>query len=263
MNHQKPQDTQGELEYQARQAAELGAVHATPPETMRRYREHKDWRLFVKEYLFHCIERAAPRRICNLGCGAGETCTELAHIGYHVTGFDLSPELIALAVRRAELDRVTDRATFLVADALKLETVPEPFDLVLVQAALHHMEVPVVLDALDRLLKPGGTLVIQEPVAFLPWLQRLRNRTSVSRDFSPNERPLNQTDLAQIEARFDVVEKRFYNLFARFLRFVPDLAWVNHQRAVPLRWLDHLLTTHLPFTRRFAGVMVAVYRKRR
>src|SRR5581483_603556 len=158
-----------ELDYQARHAADIASVKPTPQATLERYRLHKNWRINSKEFLFHSIAKFSPKRVCDFGCGAGETSTELAAAGYQVIGFDISPEMIALARRRAELDRVADRATFLVANAAELELQSGNFDAILVQAVLHHIELDKGLATLESLLAPGGVAVIIEPVAFSPF----------------------------------------------------------------------------------------------
>jgi len=52
------------------------------------------------------IHRLKPRRIYELGAGAGELTTRLAMVGYEMTAVELSPDLLGLAQRRAKLDGV-------------------------------------------------------------------------------------------------------------------------------------------------------------
>jgi 2-polyprenyl-3-methyl-5-hydroxy-6-metoxy-1,4-benzoquinol methylase len=262
MNNPNPQDTAEELKYQARQAAAFDQVRPTPAETIRRYREHRNWRTSRKEFVFYSIRKHAPVRICNFGCGAGETSTELAALGYHVSSYDLSPELIALARRRAELDQVADRAHFFVGDVLTMDPPEEKFDLVLVEAVLHHLvDVRQALEGLARWLKPGGVVVIEEPIAFSPWLQRLRDRSSVPKDISPNERQLYPADIALIEQQFKIEEKRYFHLFARLLRLAGENSWLAHPTRSPFYWLDYLILSCLPFLRKYAGIIVIIGRK--
>jgi len=260
MSEKPPQDVQQELSYQARQAELLGAVRPTPEATLRRYREHPHWKIYNKEYVFSAIARQAPQTICDFGCGAGETSTELAWCGYHVTGFDLSPELIALARRRAELDQVTGNAEFLIANAHETNLKKQGFDLVLAQGVLHHIDIHEGVAELHDLLKPGGVAVIQEPVAFSSGLQKLRDLTPVPKDISPNERQLNLRDIAVVESRFLVLEKRYFHLFSRLQRLVPGALreGVLHL----LCWLDYWVIRLVPGAWKFAGIIVLVCRKR-
>ncbi|MBI5772281.1 MAG: class I SAM-dependent methyltransferase [Verrucomicrobia bacterium] len=263
MSDHTTQNVPQELAYQARQADALGAVQPTPEATLRRYRDHTGWRIHNKDFLFHCVKKYAPKRVCDFGCGAGETSTELAWIGYQVTGFDLSPELIELAKRRALLDKVVDRVQFLVADAAQLQLNAANFDLVLVQGVLHHIPIREGLDTLHALLAPGGVAVIQEPIIFSTALRRLRDLTPVPKDISPNERQLEPADIALVAEKFEIVERRYFNLLTRLQRLVPGcFPKVRGAFRTGLAWLDGALLTCVPPLRRFAGALVLVARKR-
>lgn len=256
------QNISQELDYQARHAADLASVKPTPVATLERYRVHKNWRINSKEFLFYSLAKHLPKRVCDFGCGAGETSTELAAAGYQVIGFDISPEMIALAKRRAELDGVANRAEFSVANAAELELRSGNFDAILVQAVLHHIELDKGLATLESLLAPGGVAVIIEPVAFSPFLQKLRDLTPVSKDISPNERQLNRKDIDQIEAKFQVIEKRYFHLFTRFARLVPEkYEGLYVSFANILATLDWALLGAIPFLRRFSGALVLICRK--
>ncbi|MBI3690707.1 MAG: class I SAM-dependent methyltransferase [Mycolicibacterium aromaticivorans] len=263
MSKQVSQDLGEELAYQARQAGLSSAVRPTPAETFRRYREHRRWRTCNKEFLFHCVARAAPKRICDFGCGAGETSTELAAIGFRVVGFDLSPDLIALARERARLDRVEDKCEFVIANANALEMQAGRFDLVLVQNVLHHLELAEGLATLHALLAPGGVALIQEPIALSPLLQWLRDHSPVPKDISPNEHQINAGDLRLIEERFEVVEHRHFHLLRRLGRFVPERhAWMHGVVHRALERVDFVLLALIPPLRRFAGQIVLVCQRR-
>lgn len=260
----KTQDTSVELDFQARQAAMTEAITATPAATVERYRQHRNWRFDNRECVFRNVHKYGGKRICDFGCGAGETSTELGLMGFSVVGFDLSPELIELAQRRAKLDRVEDKVTFFIGDALKLQTEAAQFDSVVCMGVLHHLvDVREALQPVEALLKPGGYAIIQEPIAFSPMLQRLRDRTPVPKDISPNERQLVPHDIALVEAKFEMVEKRYYLMFGRLRRLVPDRwPWLQHKLELLLGTMDWAVLSCLPFLGRYAGTLVMVCRKR-
>jgi SAM-dependent methyltransferase len=264
MSSKPPQNVAEELAYQARQAELAGAVRPTPPETIQRYREHKHWRLFHREYVFHLVKQFNPRHICDFGCGAGETSTELGALGYRVTGFDLSPDLLAAARRRAELDGVTDKVSFTLANAHDPNLGGQRFDLVLAQAILHHIDIHEGLSQLNALVEPGGVVILQEPVAYSRLLQWMRDRAPVEKDISPNERQLNQVDIRAIEERFEVIERRHFHLATRLMRIVPEKWGYFHRMAEAIFWrVDFLLLNYLPGATHFAGVVVMACRKRK
>ena len=253
-------DLDAELEFQARQAAEV-KVRATPPDVIDLYRHCHGWRFFRKEYVFRLIHENRPATILDFGCGSGESSTELAVLGYEVTGIDVSPELIRLAEERARLDQVTERTKFLAVDGTNATLPPAAFDLVLVQAVLHHVDLPVCLETLDHVVKPGGFLLIVEPVAYSRALQWVRDRTPVEKDVSPNERQLHQGDLRLIDGRFTIVHRRHFNIVSRLGRFVRDDTRWGLRVWVALQWIDYVLL-QIPGMSYFAGTVVLLCKKR-
>jgi SAM-dependent methyltransferase len=65
--------------------------------------------------------------ILDAGCGTGENVLYLVSLGLDVTGVDAAPTAIERAWTKAR-DRGLDAATFVVADALALETLHRTFD---------------------------------------------------------------------------------------------------------------------------------------
>lgn len=258
MSTNAPKDVAAELAFQATQAAQV-EMHATPRETIERYRHCRGWRLHRKEYVFKLIHECRPRTILDFGCGSGDSSTELAALGYEVTGIDVSPELIALAEERAQLDQVT--AKFLAVDGTTVTLPREAYDLVLVQAVLHHVDLTESLRTLDHVLRPGGHVIIVEPVAYSRALQWLRDRTPVEKDISPNERQLGRRDLAEIGARFEMQRVRHYAILQRVVRLLPQSGVIYEVVSRLLFTTDYLLLS-LPGLSHFAGVVVLLGRKR-
>ncbi|MFF0741000.1 trans-aconitate 2-methyltransferase [Streptomyces sp. NPDC004111] len=107
---------------------------------------------------------AAPARIADLGCGAGNV-TALLTARWpqaHVTGFDNSREMLDKARSHA-----SDRLDFAYADAATWAPPPATYDLIVSNALLQW--VPGHADLLAgwlRALTPGGTLAFQVPSNF-------------------------------------------------------------------------------------------------
>lgn len=102
-------------------------------------------------------------RVLDAGCGPGWTSTFLARMGYVVTGFDLAPDMITIAEKRALREGVQGQCTFCVADSEAFEFPPE-YDAVVVYDTLHHVQKEdAVLQNCFRALKPGGKIVLAEP----------------------------------------------------------------------------------------------------
>lgn len=104
----------------------------------------------------------------DLGCGPGYLVTRLARIapGLHVTGIDLSDEMLLEAERVARHPRLADRIAFRKGDAAQIPFSDGSLDLVVSTLSLHHWRDPVaVLDEIARVLRPPklteGQLVAQ------------------------------------------------------------------------------------------------------
>ncbi|MDF8265942.1 class I SAM-dependent methyltransferase [Luteipulveratus flavus] len=99
----------------------------------------------------------AGMRVLDAGCGHGPLAAALHDRGATVSGFDLSPALVALAEERldAEIDlRVADLAA-------PLPYGDDEFDLVMCSLALHYVKdwAPTLAE-MRRVLKPGGRLIV-------------------------------------------------------------------------------------------------------
>jgi 2-polyprenyl-3-methyl-5-hydroxy-6-metoxy-1,4-benzoquinol methylase len=140
-------------------------------------------------------------------------------MGYVVTGFDLAPDMITLAERRAAREGVADRCTFGVADSEDFEFPPE-FDAVLVYDTLHHTQREErVLANCFRALKPGGKLALAEPGA----LHGLRAR-GVTEELGVTERGFSPRALKRTLAAVGFTRIRHYVPTYRAFMDSPQMA---------------------------------------
>ncbi len=101
-------------------------------------------------------------RVLDVGCGTGVVAVTAARLGAHVTGLDLTPELLEVARSNAATARVA--IDWHEGDAEALPFPDATFDAVLSQFG--HMFAPrpaVAIAEMLRVLKPGGT------IAFSTW----------------------------------------------------------------------------------------------
>ncbi len=226
------------------------------------------------------VARAATLgpRLLELGCGEGDLALELARRGRDVTAIDLSPERIAAA--RA---RVTGGGgpAFVAGDLNYMELPAGPFDGVVAHDALHHiLELDALLGRVERVLKPGGTLLVLDYAGlgrvarvgaaavlavfptYLPyrrkWALRRRlgaffaterdKRAALARgtgaplhDASPFEGISQESIVPAIARRFEVIEHREFLPFFWYLAPKLRLGPLRHAAARWFRaWDDRL-----------------------
>ena len=93
--------------------------------------------------------------------GPGFLAIEVARLGFHVTGVDISRTFVEIASDHARQAGVA--VDFRQGDASNLPLESELFDLVVCQAAFKNFTQPVIaLDEMHRVLRTGGTAVIQD-----------------------------------------------------------------------------------------------------
>jgi SAM-dependent methyltransferase len=108
------------------------------------------------------VEFAEPdgMDILEVGCADGRVAAGLAGWAASYVGLDADPR--ALAEARA---RVPD-ATFVEGRGEELDFADESFDVVLFTLCLHRMDADAALAEARRVLRPGGRVVVLEPVPF-------------------------------------------------------------------------------------------------
>ena len=143
-------------------------MSAAPSGAYRRYALVYDlvWRAAPYDrFVDLCLETAAAqgtsvRRVLVAACGTGSAAVELARRGLDVTGFDLSPAMVAIAAAKLRAGRL------LVGDLAAVPLVGGWADLVMtLNASLNYLlepaEVVAALAHLGRVAAPGGTVVIE------------------------------------------------------------------------------------------------------
>lgn len=206
------------------------------------------------ERLIEWLRCAPDMRVLDLGCGAGQTASALAHrFGCRVVGLDLSAVHVATARDRAHHYGLAQRVTFVQGDAARLPFPGAAFDRVLVESMLSLVpDAAAVLAEVRRVLRPGGLVAFNEAASgpgLPPPVPTKRMRAAGYAHFQPRSPVQWRTLLlaAGLEVQDlhaspgvpirDAPTLRWWARFllTRWLRF-----YVRHWRA-PRRWPDGLL----------------------
>jgi 2-polyprenyl-3-methyl-5-hydroxy-6-metoxy-1,4-benzoquinol methylase len=209
------------------------------------------------EFAYHLLGDVRGKRILDLGCGSGETTVVLATRGAKVTGLDLSPELIELAEKRLKQHHVTAQLRTASAYSTGLEC--ESVDIVFAISILHHLDLERARQEIWRVLRPGGLLILREPVRdsrTLTYMRRLvPNR---GEEMSPYERPLTLGEFSHFSRDFNLIAAKRFRL--PFLRVVKQIVPRWEKRA----WkIDGWFLKNVTPLRRYATVQVMSLQKRK
>jgi SAM-dependent methyltransferase len=121
------------------------------------------------ELIYDVVLQSLPPggRVVDAGCGMAKWPSALRRHGHRAIGLDLSPAALALARQR------DPTVPLLVADSRAAPLRSHVLDAVLSVGVVEHEEAGPVesLRELHRILKPGGTLVLDVP--YDNWLRRL------------------------------------------------------------------------------------------
>jgi ubiquinone/menaquinone biosynthesis C-methylase UbiE len=125
-------------------------------------------------------EMTARGEAVDLGCGPGYLAVEMARRApeLHVTGIDLSEEMLAEAEDYARRHDMAQAVSFRKGDVQRIPFADGSLDLVVSTLSLHHWSNPVaVLDEVHRVLRPGGSFLVFDlrrdlsaPVWLLLWV---------------------------------------------------------------------------------------------
>jgi SAM-dependent methyltransferase len=194
------------------------------------------------------------KTVLDLGCGHGENIVLLLALGARVLGIDISPDLIAIAERRLHDSGL--EAAVCVGSAYDTGLPDESIDLIFCMALIHHLDIKLARDEMWRILRPGGLVILKEPIRFSKTYARLRSLLPAKEDISEFEHPLTHEELDTMIQPFTVEGTRYFRL-----PFVPLISEIlRFESEAALKASDWCLR-HLPRPDHYATTVVTRLKK--
>ena len=230
---------------------EVGKLMLSLEDKRRFFQPPKNTR-YSKEYFYHLLSPLQGKDVLEIACGGGLDSCLASLFGAKVFAYDLCPAAIELTRKRAELNGVSDKVHLQVCGSVAEAFPGQAFDAVLGFAALHHLPLSGLGEAIHARLKPGGIAVFVEPVINSQALDAFRRCIPYRPvEITEDENPLNDRDIQALADPFLRLERREFEFLSRIyplFRNHPAIVYALHE-------LDyHLLK--IPLLRRFASVVV-------
>ena len=217
------------------------------------------WNAYWQMYAEVIAHDLAGKRVLVVGCGFGDDALRVAKLGANVSAFDLSPESLEIAAALARRENLVVEFSQMPAESLGYDS--DSFDVVIARDILHHVDIPLAMQEIQRVAKPGAVLVLNEiyshsitelvrrsgPVERLlyPAMQKYiygGRKPYITKD----ERKLSESDIRQITSKLRRISStKYFNFLVT--RLFPD-------RYDALAKVDRILLAMVgPFGRYLAG----------
>lgn len=163
------------------------------------------WTFPSRQRLFGLMDAYARdlrgQTVLDYGCGRGEASLKYLEAGAaKVVGIDISEAYVTEAQDKATTAGYDpSRFDFRAMDAHRLDFPDASFDVVIGYGILHHLDADVALAEIHRVLKPGGRVLLQEPLADHPLLKLFRRLTPNAR--TEDEEPFSGAEIKRLTER--------------------------------------------------------------
>jgi ubiquinone/menaquinone biosynthesis C-methylase UbiE len=133
-------------------------------------------RWYEAELLLSFLDPQPGERILDVGCGTGIFTVDVLKSGARVTGIDLSAAMLARAVQRGG-----DHFAGLCADMCALPFADNSFDRVFSMTAIEFVaDAARAIAELNRVVKPGGRVVVTSLNSLRPWAEQRRRKAATA-----------------------------------------------------------------------------------
>jgi SAM-dependent methyltransferase len=163
------------------------------------------------------LDRQAPLRVADLGCGTGAATLLLARLlpRSRITAVDFLPEFLETLGQRAGHAGLADRITPLARSMDDLPFADAELDVIWSEGAIYNIGFARGVTDWRRYLKPGGILVVSE----ITWLSN--SRPAELQEHWDREYP----EIDTAAPRIRILEQQGYALIGYFV--LPETCWLE------------------------------------
>lgn len=122
------------------------------------------WRVWQRQTL----PRIVGHDVLELGCGLGDLLADMLAAGYNCRAVEQSPEMVAAARETLRRRTLGSDATVLLGSAQSLTFNDASFDTVVSTFPSEYIYDPDTIAEIERVLRPGGRLIVIEGANLLP-----------------------------------------------------------------------------------------------
>jgi SAM-dependent methyltransferase len=163
------------------------------------------------------IDRAAPLKIADIGCGTGASTLLLARLlKAQFTAVDLLQDFLEVLEKKAQNMGLSDRITTLVCPMDSLPFGDEEYDVIWSEGAIYNIGFEKGLKDWSRYLKVGGLLVVTE----ITWITASR---------PPELQKYWEAEYCEIDvasSKINVLEENGYSPIGYFV--LPEHCWLDN-----------------------------------
>ena len=150
------------------------------------------------------------QRLLHIGCGNGLATLAYAAMGYTTLGIDTASEDIRSARHRAKSHRPAKRCEFRTMYPINIASENDTFDIVVATNAISPQLTQRVLGEIQRVLRPGGLVVLEQPVLVPPMDRDAPRSIFASESEEPD--PLGESSLEAVLRFFEQPQIRRFTL---------------------------------------------------
>lgn len=174
--------------------------------------------------------------VLEIGCSEGGWVEECSEYAKEIIGVDLSDA----GIKKARARNIVN-AEFICCDAHDMPFNDDEFDVVIVTALLHHLDLMVAIKEIKRVLKHKGIFIFNEPLGTNPLFYMYRLMTPYARTSA--ERPFTFRDLRILQKSFDME----YVVFFGFICLASSFFRIHILRKVLTKLDDIVSNTWLRY----------------